>query len=71
MCVSCRQLIAFVSIYTILIFLLKYLNYEMAVEIIFFVRDPIYFQYVIIHSANGGKGEGWHVEECSVALLCK
>jgi hypothetical protein len=26
-------------------------------------------QSVIIHSANGGKGEGWHVEEYSVALL--
>jgi hypothetical protein len=25
---------------------------------------------LIIHSANGGKGEGWHVEEYSVALLC-
>jgi hypothetical protein len=25
-------------------------------------------QSVIIHSANGGKGEGWHVEEYSVAL---
>jgi hypothetical protein len=33
-------------------------------------RDPIYLQSVIIHSANGGKGEGWHVEEYSVALLC-
>jgi hypothetical protein len=31
-------------------------------------RDPIYLQSVIIHSANGGKGEGWHVEEYSVAL---
>jgi hypothetical protein len=37
---------------------------------IFFVRDPIYLQSVIIHSANGGKVEGWHVEEHSVALLC-
>jgi hypothetical protein len=37
---------------------------------IFFIRDPIYLQSVIIHSANGGKGEGWHVEEYSVALLC-
>jgi hypothetical protein len=27
-------------------------------------------QSVIIHSANGGKGEGCLVEECSVALLC-
>jgi hypothetical protein len=27
-------------------------------------------QSVIIHSANGGKGEGWHVEEYSVALFC-
>jgi hypothetical protein len=27
-------------------------------------------QSVIIHSANGGKGERWHVEEYSVALLC-
>jgi hypothetical protein len=25
-------------------------------------------QSVKIHSANGGKGEGWHVEEYSVAL---
>jgi hypothetical protein len=33
-------------------------------------RNPIYLQCVIIHSANGGKGEGWHVEEYSVALLC-
>jgi hypothetical protein len=38
--------------------------------IIFFVRDPIYLQSVIIHSENGMKGEGWHVEEYSVALLC-
>jgi hypothetical protein len=35
-----------------------------------FLKDPIYLQSVIIHSANGGKGEGWHVEEYSVALLC-
>jgi hypothetical protein len=33
--------------------------------------DPIYLQCVIIHSANGWKGEGWHVQEYSVALLCK
>jgi hypothetical protein len=39
-------------------------------EKIFFLKDPIYLQSVIIHSANGGKGEGWHVEEYSVALLC-
>jgi hypothetical protein len=37
----------------------------------FFVRKtPIYLQSVIIHSANGGKGEGCLVEEYSVALLC-
>jgi hypothetical protein len=36
----------------------------------FFLKDPIYLQSVTIHSANGGKGEGWHVEEHSVALLC-
>jgi hypothetical protein len=35
---------------------------------IFFLKDPIYLQSVIIHSENGGKGEGWHVEEYSVAL---
>jgi hypothetical protein len=35
-----------------------------------FLKDPIYLQSVTIHSANGGKGEGWHVEEYSVALLC-
>jgi hypothetical protein len=35
-----------------------------------FFKDPIYLQSVIIHLANGGKGEGWHVEEFSVALLC-
>jgi hypothetical protein len=34
------------------------------------LKDPIYLQSVTIHSANGGKGEGWHVEEYSVALLC-
>jgi hypothetical protein len=34
--------------------------------IFFFLKDPIYLQSVIIHSANGGKGEGWHVEEYSV-----
>jgi hypothetical protein len=28
-------------------------------------------QSVIIHSANGGKGEGWHVEEYSGALLIR
>jgi hypothetical protein len=38
--------------------------------IIFFLKDPIYLQSVTIHSANGGKGEGWHVEEYSLALLC-
>jgi hypothetical protein len=32
------------------------------------LKDPIYLQPVIIHSANGGKGEGWYVEEYSVAL---
>jgi hypothetical protein len=32
----------------------------------FCLLDPIYLQSVIIHSANGGKGEGWHVEEYSV-----
>jgi hypothetical protein len=36
----------------------------------FFFKDPIYLQSVTIHSANGGKGEGWHVEEYLVALLC-
>jgi hypothetical protein len=36
----------------------------------FFLKDPIYLQSVTIHSANGGKGEGWHVEEYSVELLC-
>jgi hypothetical protein len=35
-----------------------------------FLKDPIYLQSVIIHAANGGKGEGWHVEEYSVALFC-
>jgi hypothetical protein len=30
----------------------------------------MYLQSVIIHSANGGKGEGCLVEEYSVALLC-
>jgi hypothetical protein len=36
----------------------------------FFFKDPIYLQSVIILSANGGKGKGWHVEEYSVALQC-
>jgi hypothetical protein len=40
------------------------------IESYFFKRDPIYLLSVIIHSPNGGKGEGWHVEEYSVALLC-
>jgi hypothetical protein len=39
-------------------------------HIFFFLKDPIYLQSVIIHSANGGKGEGWLIEEYSVALLC-
>jgi hypothetical protein len=43
---------------------------SVAIKIFFFWKDPIYLQSVIIHSANGGKGEGWHVEEYSVALLC-
>jgi hypothetical protein len=43
---------------------------EKCIEISFFLKDPIYLQFVIIHSANGGKGEGWRVEEYSVALLC-
>jgi hypothetical protein len=38
--------------------------------VFFFLRDPIYLQSVIIHSANGGKGEGCLVEEYSAALLC-
>jgi hypothetical protein len=38
--------------------------------VFFYQKDPIYLQSVIIHSANGGKGEGRHVEEYSVALLC-
>jgi hypothetical protein len=32
-------------------------------------RGPIYLQSVIIHSANGGKGEGCLVEKYSVELL--
>jgi hypothetical protein len=36
----------------------------------FFLKGPIYLQSVTIHSANGGKGEGYLVEEYSVALLC-
>jgi hypothetical protein len=36
----------------------------------FYYRVPIYLQSVIIHSANGGKGEGYLVEEYSAALLC-
>jgi hypothetical protein len=36
----------------------------------FFLKDPNYLQSVTIHSANGGKGEGWHVEEYSEGLLC-
>jgi hypothetical protein len=39
-------------------------------KVFFFLKNPIYLQSVTIHSANGGKGEGWHVEEYSVALLC-
>jgi hypothetical protein len=35
----------------------------------FFLKDPVYLQSVTIHAANDGKGEGWHVEEYSVALL--
>jgi hypothetical protein len=36
------------------------------------VREtPIYLKSVIIHSENGGKGEGCLVEVYSVALLCK
>jgi hypothetical protein len=35
---------------------------------IFFLKDSIYLQSVIIHSANGGKCEGCLVEEYSVAL---
>jgi hypothetical protein len=34
-----------------------------------FFKFPIYLQSVIIHSANGGKGEGCLVDEYSVALL--
>jgi hypothetical protein len=41
-----------------------------ALQIFFCYKDPIYLQSVIIHSANAGKGEGWHVVEYSVALLC-
>jgi hypothetical protein len=36
----------------------------------FLHKDPIYLRSVIIHSANGGKGEGCPVEERPVALLC-
>jgi hypothetical protein len=41
-----------------------------ALTIFFLLERPIYLQSVIIHSANGGKGEGWQVEEYSVALIC-
>jgi hypothetical protein len=43
---------------------------NLTTEVFFYYKDPIYLQSIIIHSANGGKGEGWHVEEYSVALLC-
>jgi hypothetical protein len=43
---------------------------NVSMGIFFFLKDPIYLQSVTIHSANGGKGERWHVEEYSVALLC-
>jgi hypothetical protein len=47
-----------------------YITYNFCPILHFFLKDPIYLQAVIIHSANSGKGEGWHVEEYSVALLC-
>jgi hypothetical protein len=32
---------------------------------------PLYFQYVLVHSANCVKTcIQWHAEECSLALLC-
>jgi hypothetical protein len=37
--------------------------------VFFVLKDQIYLQSVTIHSANGGQGERWHVEEYSVALL--
>jgi hypothetical protein len=37
---------------------------------LFLLERPNLLQSVIIHSANGGKGEGCHVEEYSAALLC-
>jgi hypothetical protein len=46
------------------------LHQQLCVFFLFFLKDPIYLQSVTIHSANGGKGEGWQVEEYSVALLC-
>jgi hypothetical protein len=47
-----------------------YIYIWLYLELIFFLKDPIYLQSVIIHSAHGGKGEGCPVEEYSVALLC-
>jgi hypothetical protein len=41
---------------------------ELWVQEQFFLERPNLF--AIIHSANGGKGEGCLVEEYTVALLC-
>jgi hypothetical protein len=38
----------------------------LAENLFFCLRHPIYLQSVIIHSPNGGKGEGCLVEEYSV-----
>jgi hypothetical protein len=38
-------------------------NYAKILKNHFFLLDPIYLQSVIIHLANGGKGEGCLVEE--------
>jgi hypothetical protein len=37
---------------------------------LFFFMIPFYLQSVLVHSANCVKDMAWHVEECSVALLC-
>jgi hypothetical protein len=59
-----------VKLYTEQLFIQQRGKWVITRKFFFWLKDPIYLQSVTIHSANGGKGEGWHVEEYSVALLC-
>jgi hypothetical protein len=67
----CHTSVLFINVAIATYFILQYSDKSRSLlNYFFFLKNPIYLQSVTIHSANGGKGQGWHVEEYSVALLC-